>query len=129
MVILNNFKDETKTTKYDKPSAPEQVVFAENGEVVGQAQPAAAPALAASDVKMNKAGKSMCHACGTKDHWSYKCPQHTAEERVRLRSIYDRRHPAVDGVVAAQVGEMLGGGGNLQAPPSGIAKERIDEVA
>ena len=58
MGTLNNFKDETKTTKYDEPSAPEQVVFAENGEVVGQAKPAAAPAAAASGVKINKAGKS-----------------------------------------------------------------------
>ena len=59
MVILNNFKDETKTTKYDKPSAPEQVAFAKNGEVVGQAKPAAAPSAAASGVKINNAVKSV----------------------------------------------------------------------
>ena len=35
MGVLNNFKDKKKTTKYNKPSAPEQVAFSENGEVVG----------------------------------------------------------------------------------------------
>ena len=69
MEILNNFKEETKRTKYEKPSALEQLVFAKNGEVVGQVQPAAAPAAAASGVKMNKASKSACHECGAKDHW------------------------------------------------------------
>ena len=59
MGILNNFKDETKTTEYDKSSAPWQVAFYENREVVGQANPAAAPAAAASGVKINNAVKSV----------------------------------------------------------------------
>ena len=127
--ILNNFKDEMKKTMYDKLSATEKVLFANNGEVVGQANPAAGPAAAVSGVKMNKAVKSACHECGAKDHWPYKYPKHTADERARLRAIYDRRHPAVDGVVAAQVGETVGVGENLQAPPNEIAKEHIDGVA
>ena len=67
--ILNNFKDEMKRTMYDKLSATEKVLFANNGEVVGQANPAAAQAAAASGVKMNKAVKSACQRCGAKDHW------------------------------------------------------------
>ena len=61
MGILNNFKDEKKTTTYDKPFDLEKVEFSKNGEVVGQAKPEAAPAAVAYGVKMNKAGKSACH--------------------------------------------------------------------
>ena len=127
--ILNNFKDETKTTEYDKSSAPWQVAFYENREVVGQANPAAAPAAAASSVKMNAAGKSTCHECGAKDHWSYECPKHTADKRARLKTIYDWRHPPVYGVLSAQVGEMIGVDDILLAPPNGIAQENIDGMA
>ena len=129
MGILNNFKDETKTTEYDKSSAPWQVAFYENREVVGQANPAAAPAAAASGVKMNAAGKSTCHECGAKDHWSYELPRHTSDKQARLKTIYDRRHPPVDGILAAQVGEMVGVDDILQAPPNGIAQDRIDGMA
>ena len=129
MGILNNFKDETKTTKYDNPSAPEQVELAKNGEVVGPAKPAAAPAAAASGVKMNAVGKSACHECGAKYHWSYELPRHTSDKRARLKTIYDRRHPPVDGVLAAQVGEMVGVDDILQAPPNGISQDCIDGMA
>ena len=126
MVILNNFKDETKTTNYNKLSDPEQVGFAENGEVVSQAKPAAAPTTVASGVKMNQSGKYACHKCGVKDYWYYECPNQTADEETCLRTIYNQRHPPVDGVVAAQVGEIVGADDIPKTPPNGIAQERID---
>ena len=43
--------------------------------------------------------------------------------------IYDRRHPLVDGVVAAQVGEMAGVDDIPHIPPNGIAQERIDRMS
>ena len=128
MGILNICKDEAKSSKYDKPSAPEQVAFTKNGEVFGQAKPEAAPAAAVAGIKMNAAGKSACHECGAKDHWSYECPRHTGDKRARIKTIYNRRHPPVDGVVAAQVGEMIGAPGILMAPPNGIGQEHIDGI-
>ena len=40
--------------------------------------------------------------------------------------IYDWQHPPVDGVVAAQVGEMIGAADILMTPPNGIYQYHID---
>ena len=59
---------------------------------------------AGSGIKKNSAGKLDCFNCGKDDHWSYECPELTAEKRAILKSKYDKRQ---EGCLHAQISVKL----------------------